>query len=62
MVDFKKLSDFIEGRTGQLVTVRATDVWLEKEPKTLEIDLKNDSEIITDSKERKSHFHHLFLV
>ena len=56
MVDFKKLSDFVEGRTGYFITVRATQVWLEKKPDTLYALLKEDSEIMTDSEERKRHF------
>ena len=58
MEGFKRLNEFIEGRTGQFLTAKTTKAWLEKfgQKKTLHVVLKNDSEILTTSKERKKHF------
>ncbi len=58
MKEFKRLNEFVEGRTGQFLTARTTKAWLEKSEskKTLYVVLKKDSEILTTSKERREHF------
>ena len=58
MAAFKKLSEFVEGRFA-LLTVRATEAFLEKSlknPPTLSVELDDNCEILTSSTERRAHF------
>jgi len=56
MTDFKKLKE-VTGKDVKILTIRATEVYLEKTPvKTLFAVIKDDSEVLTNSSERKKHF------
>ena len=54
---FKKLKDFNEEQKSDILTIRATDAWLIREPaKTLYVKLDEESEIMTTSKELIMHY------
>ena len=53
---FKKLQEVAEGKID-LLTVRSTDVWLQRLPEpTLFITINGEMEALTSSKERRAHF------
>ncbi|MFH1462736.1 MAG: hypothetical protein ABIG08_03535 [bacterium] len=54
---FKKLKEVAEGRTD-LLTVRSTRVWLKRisEP-SLCVEIDEEMEVLTNSRERRQHFH-----
>ena len=53
---FKKLKEIAEGRTD-LLTIRCTNVWLERNPEpTIFVEINDEMEVLTSSQERREHF------
>ncbi len=53
---FKKLKEIAEGRTD-LLTIRCTNAWLERNPEpTIFLEINDEMETLTSSRERREHF------